>query len=230
VAALAAAALAVPLYQAHLGTAFGMDKQISVGSGFAALAAGYMVARLKPTAWRPGVCWAVAAVLLIYPALTGLWYARSTFHSWPNTGRLMQVLAPLAKVKRPVLETYFNTYGSASHGSAIPEYYLGGNQGHWLNFSPQSLPAIRAGRYAAVVINIPLTTLQNPVMSVYVTAPGRPSTNGTALRVLRIAPLVSALQHNRYYRLRAVIPYRTSVTVGDGLGAWAVWQRVGGQP
>ena len=48
VAALAASALVIPLYQVHLGTAFAMDKQISAGTGLAALAAGYAIARFRP--------------------------------------------------------------------------------------------------------------------------------------------------------------------------------------
>ena len=220
VAAFAAAILPVPLYQAHLGTAFALDKQISAGSGLAALAAGYMVAHFKPTALRPRVGLVAAAALMIYPAFVGLWYARATFHSWPNTGRLVQVLAPVAKSNRPVLVTDFGAFWSA-----IPEYYLGGNQAHWLNYHPQSLPAVKRGLLAAVVVDLPLTGLQAPEMSVYATAPELSSTNGTTIRVLHLSPLVAALDHNRYYRLKAVIPYKTTATVGDAVGVMAVWVR-----
>jgi len=37
--------------------------------------------------------------------------------------------------------------------------------------------------------------------------------------------LVAALEHNRYYRLTAVIPYKTTATVGDAVGVWALWVR-----
>ena len=220
VAALAVAILPDPLYQAHLGTAFALDKQISAGSGLAALAAGYLVARCKPATWRPLVCSMAAAALLIYPAFIGLWYARSTFHSWPNTGRIVRVLAPVAKSNRPVLVTDFGAFWSA-----VPEYYLGGNQAHWLNYHPTELTAVRRGLYAAVVVDLPLTGLQSPAMSAYATAPGLSTTNGTTTRLLHVSPLVAALEHNRHYRLTAVIPYKTTATVGDAVGVWALWVR-----
>ena len=75
VAVLAGSGLLVPAYQAHLGTGWSMDKHMSACTWFLAIAAGYAVADFPWRAGKPAV--AAAAYTAAYPALTGLWYART---------------------------------------------------------------------------------------------------------------------------------------------------------
>jgi len=197
VAALAASALPVPLYEVHIGYAFALDNQISAGTGIAALAAGYLAARLRPTTWRPPAVWLAAGVLMLYPAITGLWYARSAFHSWPDTTRLMAVLKPFAASGRPVL--------FIGEWRIFPEYYLGGGRRHWPPYGPRLLPSIKQGVYSAVVVRLPgLSSVKSPSVAAHLAAP-------------------AAVRDS--YKLAAVIVYK-STNPNNAEGAWAVWEHV----
>ena len=193
VAALAASALPVPLYELHIGF-FALDQQISAGTGIAALAAGYLAARLRPTTWRPRAVWLVAGVLMLYPAITGLWYARTTFHSWPDTTRLMAVLKPFAASRRPVL--------FIGEWRVFPEYYLGGGRHHWPAYGPRLLPSVKRGEYSAVVVRLLLSSVQTPSAAARLAAP-------------------AAVRDS--YKLAALIVYQTT-SPSNAVGAWAVWE------
>jgi hypothetical protein len=217
VAALAASALPVPLYEVHIGYAFALDKQISAGTGMAALAAGYLLARLRPRTWRPPAVWLAAGVLMLYPAITGLWYARSTFHSWPDTTRLIAVLKPFATSRRPVL--FSGEWG------VFPEYYLGGYK-HWPTYRRGLLPSVEHGMYAAVVVRLRLSSVESPSMAANFAAP--PAVLGReALKLMYTGGgLLSALNRRDGYKLVTVIVYKTT-NPNNAVGAWAVWEHVG---
>jgi hypothetical protein len=217
VAVLAASALPVPLYEVHIGYAFALDKQISAGTGMAALAAGYLLARLRPATWRRPAVWLAAGVLMLYPAINGLWYARSTFHSWPDITRLMTVLKPFTRSRRPVL--FSGEWG------VFPEYYLGGSYGHWPTYRPQLLPALEHGMYAAVVVRLELSLAEPSSMAAHFAAP--PAALGReALKLMDTGGgLMSALSRRDGYKLVTVIMYRTT-DPNNALGAWAVWEHV----
>jgi hypothetical protein len=196
VAALAASVLPVPLYELHIG-AFALDQQISAGTGISALAAGYLAARLRPTTWRPPAVWLTAGVLMLYPAITGLSYARNEFHSWPDMTRLMAVLKPFAaRSRHPVL--------FIGEWRVFPEYYLGGGRRHWFDYGPRLLPSVKQGVYSAVVVRLPLSSAQSPSVAAHLAAPA-------AVRVS--------------YKLATVIVYKTT-TPSNAVGAWAVWEPV----
>jgi hypothetical protein len=214
IAALAASALPVPLYEVHIGYAFALDKQISAGTGIAALAAGYLVARLRPSTWGPAAVWLAAGVLMLYPAISGLWYARTTFHSWPNTTRLVTVLKPFATSRRPVL--FIGEWG------IFPEYYLGGDNRHWRPYRSQLLHSVEQGRYAAVVVRLRLSLVQ-PAL-----APLHPpeALGQQALMLVRTGGgLMSALNRRHGYKLAAVIVFETT-NPNNAAGAWAVWEAI----
>ncbi len=218
VAALAASALPVPLYEVHIGYAFALDKQISAGSGMAALAAGYLIARLRPRTWRPSAVWLAAGVLMLYPAITGLSYARSTFHSWPDTTRLIAVLRPFAASTRPVL--FSGEWG------VFPEYYLGGGYKHWPAYHLGLLPSVEHGMYAAVVVKLKLSLAELPPLAADIAAP--PAVLGQEALSLMHAQggLMSALNRHDGYKLVTVIVYKTT-SANNAAGAWAVWEHVG---
>lgn len=213
VAALAAAALPVPLYEVHIGYPFALDKQISAGTALAALAAGYLIARLRPAGWRaPAVCLA-AVVLMSYPAITGLWYARTTFHSWPDTSRLMAVLKPFAASTRPVLLVH--------EWRIFPAYYL--SQGHWSSYRRHSLSAVKQGRYAAVVVRSSPSLVPSLSLAAQFAALPTAISPEELKSIGAGSGLMSAL--SRHYRLAEVVVYRTTNS-NNGVGAWVVWERV----
>jgi putative flippase GtrA/GT2 family glycosyltransferase len=214
IAALYASVLPVPIYTwLRLGSPFSMDKQMSAGAGLAALAAGYLIAQLRPASWRPQVTWLAFGALMIYPAVSGLVDTREAFHSWVNTGRLIAALKPFAATRDPVL------VGSLGD---IPAYYLGGQYGHWQTYL--SLAAVKHGTYSAVAIQLDLSAIPSPAMVLPAASSGE-ALGGEALRQMQVEPLAAVLQRDGDYKLIAVIPYVTALA-SNGVGAWAIWKRV----
>jgi GT2 family glycosyltransferase len=219
VAALAASIVVVPLYQSYIGTDWAMDKHLSTGSGLAALAAGYGLANFKP-AWRRGLVAAAAIAFLAYPAITGLWYARSTFHSWASVSKVVSVLKT-DHSNGPVYLT--NTTNQPLQ--VILRYYFPN-----LPEANPSLIQLTSTKYSQVVL-----ALTSPLGSLSI--PRGPLTDnpGLAKGILRIASsntaidyrLVKALEADTSYRLVAVSPYTTDNT-SNAAGFYVIWQRVGG--
>jgi len=89
---LAAAALLVPAEQARLHTALSLQKHVVFGAWFAAIAAGYALARLSRV--DPGRGW--AAVMAIPIAASTLFatmgQAAALYGVWPNSSALINVL------------------------------------------------------------------------------------------------------------------------------------------
>jgi hypothetical protein len=219
-AALALSALPVPLYQIHISSGIGLDKQMSAGTGMAALAAGWLVARLRPESWRPAAAWLAAGALMLYPAFTGLSNARETFRSWPDTSALTAALTPLKGASRPVLI-------SAADG-VITQYYLGGNQTHWVGYSTslpatvrEAIPSIRRGAFSAIVLLLPLFRLNSPSMLKYLNTPD--ALRVQTLNLMRSLPLVSAVANSGHYKLSKIIPYETTDSANE-IGAWAIYR------
>jgi hypothetical protein len=85
---LAATSLLVPLDQARLQTGVSLDKHLSVGAWFAAMAAGYGVCQIVK-AHRPTKALATAGcIVFAIPAVTGVSAAQWTFHGWSNASAL----------------------------------------------------------------------------------------------------------------------------------------------
>ena len=91
-AVLAAAALLVPLAQARLHTTVSLQKHVVFGAWFAAIAAGYAMARLSRV--DPGRGWApVMALPIAASTLFGsMGQAASLYRVWPNAGGIVTVL------------------------------------------------------------------------------------------------------------------------------------------
>jgi 4-amino-4-deoxy-L-arabinose transferase-like glycosyltransferase len=89
---LAAAALLVPAEQARLHTTVSLQKHVVFGAWFAAIAAGYAMARLSRV--DPGRGWAaVMALPIAGSTLFGsMGQAASLFDVWPNSARAVAVL------------------------------------------------------------------------------------------------------------------------------------------
>ena len=87
-AVLAAAALLAPAEQARLHTTVGLQKHVVFGAWFAAIAAGYAMARLSRV--DPGRGWAaVMALPIAASTLFGsMGQAASLYEVWPNSAAL----------------------------------------------------------------------------------------------------------------------------------------------
>jgi len=211
VLALALSGVLVVAYQAHLGSSFSMDKHVSAGTGFMALAAGYGVSRVR-FSWQRAAAWCGSAALLCYPAFTGLWYARTTFHSWPNTGALV---------------SYLET------GSHTGSYLIVGAPGGVYATTQYSLPQsdvtetvntsdIAKGTYTAVILTVYGTFNSPPLTGSAAT------TSSLAAQMVRLAAsgsssdseLGTELEHS-HYKLAGVFPFTTTY---EGSGAFLVWQ------
>ena len=91
-AVLAAAALLVPAEQARLHTTVSLQKHVVFGAWFAAIAAGYAMARLSRV--DPGLGWApVMALPIAASTLFGsMGQAASLYQVWPNAAGAVSVL------------------------------------------------------------------------------------------------------------------------------------------
>jgi 4-amino-4-deoxy-L-arabinose transferase-like glycosyltransferase len=91
-AVLTAAALLVPAEQARLHTTVSLQKHVVFGAWFAAIAAGYAMARLSRV--DPGIGWApVMAIPIAASTLFGsMGQAASLFKVWPNAANVISVL------------------------------------------------------------------------------------------------------------------------------------------
>jgi 4-amino-4-deoxy-L-arabinose transferase-like glycosyltransferase len=96
-AVLAAAALLAPAEQAKLHTTVSLQKHVVFGAWFAAIAAGYAMARFSRV--DPGRGWAAVLALPIAAATLfgSLGQAAALFTVWPNSTALISVLRPAVR-------------------------------------------------------------------------------------------------------------------------------------
>ncbi len=214
VLSLAVSGLIVPLYQAHIGTSWSLDKHMSACSWFLAMAAGYTFSRVN---LKPAVAALAAVGALSYPAITGLWYARETFHLWPNESALIRDV-------RPVLGT--GSLLTYSDGNSIPEYYLLSDPSDWPKWDTGSarLGIARASySFVAMQLNATLNSSILPEKAAY--------RHGNSLvnLVLELAAgsgqfaLVQELDHSSRYRIWHVLPYTTS-NPSAATGLFVIWK------
>jgi Dolichyl-phosphate-mannose-protein mannosyltransferase len=150
-AALTVAALLAPVVQARLHTTVSLQKHVVFGAWFAAIAAGYAMARLSRV--DPGRGWAaVMALPIVASTLFGsMGQAASLYHVWPNSAGAVSVLRSAVRLHpgnylaedydveayylRTVVpwqrwsSTYYFSYlgtpaGAASYSAAIRNHYF----------------------------------------------------------------------------------------------------------
>jgi 4-amino-4-deoxy-L-arabinose transferase-like glycosyltransferase len=114
-AVLAAAALLVPAEQARLHTTVSLQKHVVFGAWFAAIAAGYAMARLSRV--DPGHGWApVMAIPIAASTLFGsMGQAASLYEVWPNAAGVIGVL-------RPAIHSHPGNYLAEDYD--VEAYYL----------------------------------------------------------------------------------------------------------
>ena len=98
-AVLLAAALLAPAEQARLHTTVGLQKHVVFGAWFAAIAAGYALARLSRVdrgyGWAPVMALPIAAATLF----GSMGQAHSLHRDWPDATALVKVLRPAVRAQ-----------------------------------------------------------------------------------------------------------------------------------
>jgi len=135
---LLAAGVLVPLEQARLHTTVSLQKHVVFGAWFAAIAAGYALARLSRV--DPGHGWAVVMALPIAAstAFGSMGQAAALCGVWPNSTDLMSVLRA---------ETHSHPGNYLAEDYDVEAYYLRGDVPwqHWSSTYYFSYPGVRPG-------------------------------------------------------------------------------------
>jgi putative flippase GtrA/GT2 family glycosyltransferase len=219
--ALVGGGVLVPAYQTYLGTSWSMDKHMSASTWFLALAAGYAACRVPRPEPKPIFAAFAGIALMSYPAFTGLWYARSTFASWPDTSSLVAALQPVvAESSAPLL----------TNDSWVLSYYLPADRapGRVLTPVATSTAKIAAGGFAGAAF----VFSGSPLAEEAVQAKDPAAVEADLLQLTAgdsgLYAVVRALDQSPLYRITAVLPYTTS-NPADGSGLQVVWQRASGE-
>jgi len=155
-----------PLYQLAINSTLSLDKQTELGAVFAAVPAGWVIARAAETARQPGrLTTALAAVLALAAAvplgIDGVAQSTALANAWPDSAQMISVLKPL--VHR----------GSADYlveDAAVAAYYVGAGKVSWTQWHDTSSclwsengttltgaaackDAIAAGYYSVIVLD-----------------------------------------------------------------------------
>lgn len=218
---IALAGLLVPAYQTQIGTGWALDKHMSAGTWFMAIAAGYGVTQFSPRSRKPLATVCVLGAFLIYPTVIGIWYARSAYQMWPNEAALVKVLTPLAAHSKGEI---------LASNDFVLQYYLpeGRHWQRWDNSTGNPPASLAAGKVGLVVLNLNGDLQSNSLPAALVPVPS----NSLSSEVLRlatpntgVAATVQEVESSKSYRLVAVIPYVTSDPQQSN-GVYVVWQRV----
>ena len=220
VAFLAASGTVVPVYQAHIGTGWSLDKHMTGCTWFMAIAAGYALAKARPASWTPAVTGAAFCGLLVYPLATGIWYSRSAYQMWPNETNLVTAIRPLAaRASGPIL---------ASNDTVL-EYYLpqGAEWGRWAAATGKPPVILTTNRAGLIVLQLN-GDLQSPALAKSLVPVPSDSLSEQALKLSAtnggLYSTVRYIEHDRDYRLARVVPYQTSDSSAS-VGVFAVWVR-----
>jgi glycosyltransferase involved in cell wall biosynthesis len=218
------AGLLVPVYQAHLGTGWSMDKHMAASSWFMAAAAGYSFSKINVFS-KSFQAAAAAVVLLSCTGIYGLWYARNTFHLWANEASLISVIKPVIGQ---------GSVWTNSNGNSIPEYYLlrsTSDWPKWVTWQPQE--KIAQGYYSFVVLqlNATLNSATLPASATYGLSASATYGQSVSLQVLRLAAgssqlqVVQQLEASHHYKIWQTLSFTTSdPTAATGL--FVIWQHV----
>jgi hypothetical protein len=118
-AVLAAAGLLVTANQARIHTGTSLSKHVDFGAWFAAVAAGYLLARLGRASWRTSAGavagGAVIGCLLVPLAIIGRAQGAAFYQEWPNATQVVKILGQLTR-------SYPGNYLAEDYD--VPAYYL----------------------------------------------------------------------------------------------------------
>jgi hypothetical protein len=119
--------LIAPLYQLALNTNLSLDKQSDIGAVFAAVPAGWLIARAAETARQPRTLTAALASVLalaiaVPMGISGVTQGTAMANAWPNAAEMVSVLQPLV---------HRGTQNYLVEDAAVAEYYIGGKKVAW---------------------------------------------------------------------------------------------------
>jgi hypothetical protein len=211
-AVLAAAAVIVPAEQARLHTTASLAKHVTVGSWFAAIAAGYAADWLiaaAPAGRGRVLTGAAAVVALAFPLSLGATQGRSLATAWPSSYSLNAILGPLARQAdgRLLVED-----------PSIAEYYLpaGRDWKRWSSTRNITLPSGAStggpSRGAGVTGDGNAGVFAEFITEGYFSVIALNFADTTALD----RKIAADVKHNHRYHLAQVIPY--------GTGTYVIWR------
>jgi 4-amino-4-deoxy-L-arabinose transferase-like glycosyltransferase len=214
---LTAAALAAPAEQARLHTLDSLDKHLTLGIWFAAIAAGYTLDRFIAAA-RPGRAQALATgaltIALVYPAALGATQSRQLATAWPNATSFLAIFGPLAA----------HTSGNLLvEDAAIARYYLpaGRQWQRWSSTRNIIMPtgASTGGPTTGVTGDGNAGVYAEFITKGYFTLVALNYADTTTLD----HQITTDLRNSHHYRLIAVIPYGTGFPP-TGQGTYVIWR------
>jgi hypothetical protein len=151
-ALLASAVLLVPIEQSRIHTTTSLNKHVDFGAWFAAIAAGYAIARIATLPRAPMIRFAAVSVCVIglfAASQAGTFQARNMLYGyWPNEGSLVAALRPLTAHGGRFL----------SEGQYIPVYYL--SKTSWQDWSNTRSVRMPDGN----TISVPVGAEGNPAV------------------------------------------------------------------
>lgn len=199
---LAAAALLAPVEQARMHTLVSLDKHVSFGAWFAAIAAGYGVSRLAW--WAPRILRKSILVVLtaaVVPVAVGGVGQSAQMTTWPGAANLIRFIQPKIKPGDRFL----------AEGASVPEYYLAATSWRqWSNTFSITLPSgtgLGVNNSAAPFIGALRRHYFSFVILSYNETPGIDVT------------IAGYLRTNKHYRLIGTVPFS-----GQRQGNYTVWE------
>jgi hypothetical protein len=222
VAACMLAGTVVPIYQAHIGTTWSLDKHMSAGSAFAALAAGYGVARAR--AWflaSPRVAAGIMAAVLAYPALGGLSQGQSVFNTWVNLKPMVDAAEPYATGTAPALDNSANGHLNSN----ILAYYMPST--NWAGVTKATSKLIATGGYSVIASDQPFTPSEAADAQ---KAAGKSNVafRNYIMSVVGKRSIINDIESSYRYAIVSVLPY--DIPGPNNIGAFLVWRATPLQP
>ncbi len=216
---LACAAALAPADQASLHTVASLNKHVTLGAWFAAIAAGYAVDRLIATslAGNMRVVTGVACVIaLIFPVTLGAGQSRQFATNWPNSAAFVAIFRPLADN---------GTGHLLVEDPSIAEYYLSSGS-HWQRWSstrnivlPGGVPTGGPTDQAGVVGAGNAGTFAAFIKEGYFSFIALNFSDTVALD----KSIAADIHSNHNYHVVEVIPYGEG-PAGPALGEYVIWQ------
>jgi putative flippase GtrA/GT2 family glycosyltransferase len=232
-AALTGTALLVPFEQARIQSMVNVDKHLSLGVWFGAMAAAWGISALVvvPKTVSRSLAACGAAIALAVPLVTAWNQADGNFTSWPNTANFNTAMSALMPRSGPVLV----------ENAPLAEYYSGAGMQwtRWTNISSNSVISnansaqllsaelIRKGTFGLVALQFAYGTGSVSVDEAF-SAPSAKIRQQILKSLASSTPAIYqaavAIESNPRYQIAAVGPYDSRYLPG----AYVIWVKKAG--
>jgi putative flippase GtrA/GT2 family glycosyltransferase len=240
-------AFMVPAEQARLETGTSLDKHLALGAWFAAIAAGYALARVTESfRLSARAALACASAALVFPAVNGWSSAFGVYQLWPNAGAYIQAMRPLvAQSNGNLLVVQYSSMteyylGNASNWErwislSLAPSYANVTPAHWLSYYRAQVAAT-SPQLVAIPFDVTFTSqnagevllanLTNSLKSGKQAEIRKVLLQIAAADVSSVEPglydLASVIASDDAYRVVSVTPYNSHIASG----AFVVWKRI----